>query len=129
MTSTSDSSMVDTIEAYFHEVDRFDTDAILAHLADDCFMEIVTHGEAYSGLAEIRAVYDARAERVRKSWHGDFQHTVDAEAGRVATRLTVRRTLSDGIEETIDNITVFEIANRGIRRISVWMNGQNTLSD
>ena len=119
--------MVRAVEAYFRDVDRFDTDAILAHLADGAVLEVVTHGARHFGIDAIRTAFDRRAEAVRSSWHGDFQHTVDENAGRVATRLTARRTNTDGTAAEAHNLTLFALADASIQRISIWMSGANTL--
>ena len=121
--------LIHAVEAYFQEVDRFDTDAIMAYFVDDCVMEIVNYAVRHEGMDTIRGVYDARAGRVQSSWHGDFQHTVDEDEGRVATRLIVRRTNADGSTEEMENLTLFVLEKLKIRHLSIWMSGENTLTN
>ena len=127
MTQVTKTDLIRRIEDYFRDVDRFDTDAILAHLTDTCVLEVVNHGTVQRGLDAIRATYERRAELVKRSWHGDFQHTVDTEAQRVATRLTVRRINANGSASEVDNLTLFQLERSKIQRISIWMSGDNTL--
>lgn len=127
MTASTRAELIRAVEAYFRDVDRFDTDAILSHLADGAALEVVTHGVRHSGIDAIRAAFDRRAEAVRSSWHGDFEHTVDENVGRVATRLTARRTNADGTTAEAHNLTLFALADAKIQRISIWMSGANTL--
>ncbi len=127
MSPTPRTDLVHRVEDYFRDVDRFETAAILAHLTDDCVLEIVNHDSIYRGVEAIRATYDRRAKAVKRSWHGDFLHSVDEEAQRVATRLTVRRINTDGTAVEADNLTLFQLDGSTIRRISIWMSGDNTL--
>ena len=120
--------MIHAIEAYFRDVDNFDTDAILTHFTDDGVMEVVNHGVRNEGVDAIRAAYDGRAELVQSSWHGNFQHTVDEDAGRVATRLIARRTNADGSTAKVENLTLFQLEGLKIKRLSIWMSGDNTFS-
>ena len=128
MAGISRTDLVRRVEDYFRDVDRFDTQAILAHLTDDCVLEVVNHDSAHQGTEAIRATYEQRAKAVRRSWHGDFLHTVDEEALRVATRLTVRRIDMDGTPVEAHNLTLFQLDGSRIRRISIWMSGANTLA-
>ena len=127
MTSPSRADLIRRVEDYFRDVDRFDTDAILAHLTDDCVLEVVNHDSIQQGQRAIRATYDRRAELVQRSWHGDFQHTVDVENQRVATRLMVRRINTDGSSTEVSNLTLFQLEASRIRHIAIWMSGDNTL--
>jgi hypothetical protein len=127
MREATQADLIRRVEDYFRDVDRFDTDAILAHLTAACVLEVVNHGSVQEGLEAIRATYERRAKRVKKSWHGDFQHTVDTQATRVATRLTVRRIDADGSAVEVHNLTLFQFERSRIQRISIWMSGDNTL--
>ena len=77
MFPTPRTDLVHRVEDYFRDVDRFETAAILAHLTDDCVLEIVNHDSIHRGIEAIRASYDRRAKAVKRSWHGDFLHSVD----------------------------------------------------
>ena len=114
--------------AYFRDVDRFDTDAILSHLTDDIVMEVPTDGVRKVGAAEVRATYEKRAEMVRESWHGDFVFTADVDAGRLAIRLAVKRTNMDGTQVEMDNLTLLTFTGDKISSVAVWMSGENSLT-
>ncbi|NKB43630.1 MAG: hypothetical protein GKS03_05055 [Alphaproteobacteria bacterium] len=115
-------------KAYFADVDRFDTDAILSHLTTDIVMEVPTDGVRKEGVTEVRATYEKRAEMVRESWHGDFTFTADVEVNRLAVRLAVKRTNTDGTAVEMDNLTLLTFAGDKICRVSVWMSGENSLT-
>ncbi len=129
MNETSRADMIRRVEDYFRDVDRFDTEAIVAHLTADCVLEVINHGSIARGNDAIRASFTRRAAAVLRSWHGDFVHTVDVEAQRVATRLTVRRIHANGTSAEMENITLFQLHGSKIQRISIWMNGANTLGE
>jgi ketosteroid isomerase-like protein len=114
--------------AYFKDVDRFDTDAILAHLTEDVMLEVPTDGIRKIGLAAVRETYVKRAEMVRESWHGDFVFTADEGAGRLAIRLAVKRTNADGASVEMDNLSLLTFAGDKICAIAVWMSGENSLT-
>ena len=124
---TASTELTDRIETYFRDVDRFDTDAIMSNLTEDCVVEVVTDGVVREGLDEIRATYDRRAQVVKESWHGNLDYTIDLAKQQVATRLTARRTNHDGSRYTAANLTRFDLENGRIKRIAIWMSGENTL--
>ncbi|MGE0314423.1 MAG: nuclear transport factor 2 family protein [Lautropia sp.] len=117
----SATALVDIIEAYFAAVDRDDIAAILSTMTADCVLEYRTLGKVCAGRdTGIRDYFTARGAQVESSWHGNTQHTVDTSAARVATRFDLRRVDRDGIEQTGDNLNLFEFEGARIRRISVW---------
>jgi ketosteroid isomerase-like protein len=119
--------MIDRAVAYFGSVDRFDVDATMSHLHPSCVMEVPTHGVFKGTVAEIRETYERRKETLKSSWHGDFKFMADADAGRLAVRLAVKRTFADGRSTEIDNVTILEFKDGKISRVSAWMAGENTL--
>ena len=127
---TKDEMVAKTV-AYFADVDRFDTDAIMRHFAPGAVMEVPSHATSRSGLAEIRDGYERRAAVVKSSRHGDFVFMHDEPARRLAVRLSVRRTMMDGTPEATDNVTIIEFASPDqggkIVRLSAWLPGLNTL--
>ncbi|MBT4741121.1 MAG: nuclear transport factor 2 family protein [Rhodospirillaceae bacterium] len=114
--------------AYFADVDRFDTDAILSHLTDDIVLEVPTGGVRKEGVAAVRETYVKRAGMVRESWHGDFIFTADEDAGRLAIRLAVKRTNKDGSAVEMDNLTLLSFEGDKICAVAVWMSGENSLT-
>ncbi len=114
-------ALVAIVEAYFGAVDRDDIPGTLATMAPDCVLEYRTLGKVYAGRdSGIRDYFTARRDQVRQSWHVNTQHTVDLSAARVATRFDLRRIDRGGLEQTGDNLNLFEFDGARIRRISVW---------
>ena len=126
--TASQSDLIALATAYFKDVDRFDTDAILSHCTDDVVMEVPTHGVRKEGIAAVRQTYLNRADAVKESWHGDFKFTCDEAAGRLAIRLAVKRTNADGSPEEMDNLTLLQFKGDLISSITVWMSGSNSLT-
>ena len=114
-------------EAYFFDVDRFETDAILSHLSDNVVMEVPTDDVRKVGIEAVRETYVKRAEMVRESWHGDFVFTADIAAHRLAIRLVVKRINVDGSKVEMDNLTLLTFSGDRISSIAVWMSGENSL--
>jgi ketosteroid isomerase-like protein len=115
-------------EAYFRDVDRFETDAILSHLTDDVVMEVPTDDVRKVGMEAVRQTYDTRAKMVRESWHGDFVFTADPAEHRLAVRLAVKRTNVDGSKVEMDNLTLLTFTGDKISSVCVWMSGENSLT-
>ena len=114
-------TLIERIETYFDCADRCDVAGTLATMAPDCVLEYLTENERYEGRdAGIRGYFEARAKKVRQSWHGDFTHAADPVRGIVATRFAVRRTDAGLAERLGDNINLFQFEGRLIKRISVW---------
>lgn len=120
--------MIEVVTNYFSAVDRFDTDAIMAHLHESIVLEVPSHGVCKNGNGEVRQTYLNRAKTVKESWHGDFDFIVDEAAGRVAVRLTVRRVNLDGTKAELDNLTLIRFDGEKIANIAVWMSGENSLT-
>ena len=123
---SSEQVLVDRIESYYAAVDRFDSDAIVAHFAPDATMTVATGDVSHKGHAAIRATYDRRAQEVDSSFHGNFVHVVDGDAGRAVTRLDVHRITQAGTLE-MDCIAIFTFAGDLIQDIVIWMSGENSL--
>jgi hypothetical protein len=120
-TAMTATEMIAVVEAYFAAVDRSNLDGLLAGMAPDCLMEYKTQGVQYIGRdTGIRKYFGERNAICLTSWHGNFNHTVDVAAGRIATRFDVRRTDKGQPERVGDNLNLFQFEGRWIKRISVW---------
>ena len=126
--SYSKNDFIARATAYFADVDRFETEAILSHLTDDIVLEVPTDGVRKEGMAAVRDTYDKRADMVRESWHGNFVFTADEEAGRLAVRLDVKRTNRDGTTVEMDNLTLLTFDGETCSAAAVWMSGENSLT-
>lgn len=120
--------MIARTEAYFRDVDAFDTDAIVSHLTENVIFDVPTDEVWREGKAAVRQTFDNRAGAVRESWHGNFVFVADEAEGRLAVRDAVKRTNADGTPQEMDNMTLLEFEGDLIRRITVWMTGPNPLT-
>ena len=119
---------IERAKAYFADVDRFDTDAILSHLTGDVVLEVPTDGVLKEGIDAVRETYVNRDAVIKKSWHGDFEFIADEADSRLAVRLAVRRTTTDGRYAEMDNLTLLSFRDDKIAHICVWMSGENSLT-
>lgn len=119
--------MVRQAECYFAAVDRGDIAATLEVLSLDCVIQVLTDGALHDGREAIGEMFKRRLGGVSVAWHGNFKHLCDPEKGWVTTRFDVRRTNADGAKVEMDNINFFEFDGLLIKRITIWMSGENTL--
>jgi ketosteroid isomerase-like protein len=121
-------SMIDTIDRYFDTVDNGDVPGTLAELTADCLISVITDGVSHEGRDDaIKAMFERRLESVNDAWHGNRRYVADPASGLASTRFDVRRTSTDGSKIAMDNINFFEFEGDKLRRISIWMSGENTL--
>ena len=119
---------IERATAYFADVDRFDTEAILSHLTHDVVLEVPTDGVRKEGIDAVRKTYLNRDAAIKESWHGDFEFTGDDADSRLAVRLAVKRTTADGRYAEMDNLTLLSFRDGKISHICVWMSGENSLT-
>ena len=124
----SKTGLIARATAYFADVVRFETEAILSHLTEDVVLDVPTDGVHKAGKGAVRETYVKRAERVAKSWHGNFEFTADESAQRLAVRLDVKRTNIDGNTVELDTLSLLTFEGDKISAIAVWMSGENTLT-
>ncbi|MEK9947018.1 MAG: nuclear transport factor 2 family protein [Alphaproteobacteria bacterium] len=120
-------TMIETIDRYFDTVDNGDVAGTLAELTPDCTISVITDGVTHDGRDAIKAMFERRLENVNDAWHGNRRYVADPETGLASTRFDVRRTSTDGSKIAMDNINFFEFEGNKLRRISIWMSGENTL--
>lgn len=128
MADRSAQSMIDAIDRYFDTVDNGDVPGTLAELTADCVISVITDGVSHEGRdGDIKAMFERRLESVNDAWHGNRRYVADPATGLASTRFDVRRTGTDGSKIAMDNINFFEFEGDKLRRISIWMSGENTL--
>ena len=128
MAERSAQSMIDAIDRYFDTVDNGDVLGTLAELTPDCVISVITAGVSHEGRdAAIKTMFERRLETVNDAWHGNRRYVADPASGLASTRFDVRRTSTDGSKVAMDNINFFEFEGDKLRRISIWMSGENTL--
>lgn len=117
------------VARYFDAVDGEDLPGLLDTLAPDCVFSVETHGVRLEGHAEISAMFTLLwSDHVAVLHHG-FTHVPDPEAGRIASRFTVRNTEHDGSLTHKSNCNFFEIDAGRFTSVRVYMAGPNTLKD
>lgn len=126
-TRISGDEMTARAERYFAAVDEGDVPGTLEVLSPDCVIQVLTDGARHEGRGAIGEMFERRLGGVSVAWHGNFRHLCDPKEGWVTSRFDVRRTNADGKKVTMDNINFFEFEGALIKRITIWMSGENTL--
>ncbi len=115
-------------EGYFSAVDRKDVEGTLICFAANAQFAIANHGVFYEGREiQIRGMYDRLNERYAKVWHGDFTHTVDVAAQRIASRFRVENITHEGEKLVKNNCNFFELKDGFFTAVYVYMAGENSL--
>lgn len=82
----SEAQLVALVEKYFAGVDRKDVAGTLACFAPSARFSIANHGVSYAGRdTELKGMYERLNERYAQVWHGDFSHTVNVAAQKIAS--------------------------------------------
>ena len=124
-----EAQLVTLVETYFSAVDRKDVDGTLACFAPTARFAIANHGVFYEGRElQIRGMYERLNERYAKVWHGDFTHTVDVAAQRIASRFRVENVTHQGEKLVKNNCNFFEVRDGLFGAVYVYMAGENSLS-
>lgn len=124
----SASQLVALVEGYFSAVDRKDVEGTLICFAANAQFAIANHGVFYEGREiQIRGMYDRLNERYAKVWHGDFKHTVDVAAQRIASRFRVENITHEGEKLVKNNCNFFELKDGFFTAVYVYMAGENSL--
>ena len=124
----SASQLVALAEGYFSAVDRKDVEGTLICFAANAQFAIANHGVFYEGREiQIRGMYDRLNERYAKVWHGDFTHTVDVAAQRIASRFRVENITHEGDKLVKNNCNFFELKDGLFTAVYVYMAGENSL--
>jgi len=124
-----EAQLITLVETYFSAVDRKDVDGTLACFATNARFAIANHGVSYEGLEpQIRGMYERLNERYAKVWHGDFTHTVDVAAQRIACRFRVENITHQGEKLVKNNCNFFEVRDGLFSAVYVYMTGENSLS-
>jgi len=124
----SASQLVALVEGYFSAVDRKDVEGTLICFAANAQFAIANHDVFYEGREiQIRGMYDRLNERYAKVWHGDFKHTVDVAAQRIASRFRVENITHEGDKLVKNNCNFFELKDGLFTAVYVYMAGENSL--
>jgi len=117
-----------TEQSYFNSVDNKDIEKVLDTMDESIVFSIPTHNVIKSGKNEVREMFDKLFNEHKEVWHGDFTHTIDEEQQNIASMFVVKNSEHDGSIVIKYNCNFFEIENGKFSSITVYMQGENTLS-
>jgi len=114
-------------QSYFYALDHKNFVRLGNLLTDQCALIIETHNLRYSGKTEILELFRSRWENSKISAvHHDFKHIVDVPAKCIVT--TFKVTYSGPEAPPVkSNANIFQIQNRLISTIQIYMAGANTV--
>jgi ketosteroid isomerase-like protein len=128
-TTLNEAQLIALVETYFAAVDRKDVAGTLACFTPSARFGIANHGVFYDGRdTEVRGMYERLNERYAQVWHGDFTHTVDVAAQRIASRFRVENVNHQGEKLVKNNCNFFELKDGLFAAVFVYMTGENSLS-
>lgn len=119
--------MIAAVDRYFDCVDAMDIPGTLSVLTPDCTLEIMTAKVTHTGKDAIRTMFERRRTVTESGSHTDRCHATDPARGFSTCRFRAQSTEKDGTKRDRTNINFFEFDGSLIRRIQVWMVGDNTL--
>ena len=124
----NEAQLVALVETYFAAVDRKDIAGTLACFAPNARFSIANHGVHYEGRdTELSGMYERLNERYAQVWHGQFSHTVDLKAQRIASRFSVENITHQGEKLVKNNCNFFELNEGLFSTVFVYMSGENSL--
>lgn len=115
------------VTRYFQAVDTEDLPTILDTLRGDCVFTVETHGVRLEGQEAISDMFRRLWANHRAVRHRAFVYVTDPEHGRVAARIQVENTETDGSLTHKSNCSFFEIKDGKFSAVAVYMAGPNTL--
>ena len=120
--------MVAMVETYFAAVDRKDVTGTLACFRAEAKFSIANHDLLYAGREqELRGMYERLNQRYAQVWHGNFTHTVDVAAQRIASRFRVENITHEGQKMVKNNCNFFRVQDGLFAEVFVYMSGDNSL--
>lgn len=117
------------VDRYFHAVDHYDLDGVLACFHDDATFTVRSEVPAHhKGIDEIRNVFEELFKAFpHKMMHRDFHHIVDVEGGNIASRFFVELRSVDYEDIFQTNCNFFYVEDGRFKDVHVYMMGQNVL--
>ncbi len=124
----NETQLIALVEKYFAAVDRKNVADTLACFAPNARFGIANHGVLYEGRdTELKGMYERLNERYAQVWHGQFSHTVDVKAQRIASRFRVENITHQGEKLIKNNCNFFELNAGLFSAVFVYMSGENSL--
>jgi hypothetical protein len=115
-------------KAYFASVRRRDLGGTLACFNEDAVFTIQSAFTTYSGRdTEIRRMFERFFGGYTSIIHRDFDHVVDLDNDRCATRFSVDLVNAQQAASTMSNCNFFYLKNGRFQRVYVYMSGPNIL--
>ncbi|MGY6570682.1 MAG: nuclear transport factor 2 family protein [Salinarimonas sp.] len=88
--------MIALVESYFLAVDQKDIDRVSTFFSAKSIFTIASYNVAYQGLDDIVAMFERLNDRYDKIWHGNFEHLVCVDEGKVASQFDVKNIMDNG---------------------------------
>jgi ketosteroid isomerase-like protein len=115
-------------QAYFASVRRRDLNGALACFNEDAVFTIQSAFTTYSGRdTEIRGMFERFFRGYTSIIHREFEHVVDLDHDRGATRFSVDLVDAQQAASTMSNCNFFYLENGRFKRVYVYMSGPNIL--
>ncbi len=113
---------------YFHGVDNYDMDLVLACFQQDAVLREMTSNTVHDGIDEIRQMFVSLFDAHSRIWHGNFVHTVDVEKHAICSQFSVEVTPKEAGElMRYENCNRFYLEDGKFKRVFVYMSGENLL--
>jgi ketosteroid isomerase-like protein len=113
---------------YFHGVDNYDMDQVLACFHPDAVLTEVTSMTVHEGRDQgIATMFSGLFEGFSQIWHGNFVHTADVESEAISSQFSVEITPHDGGQLRYENCNRFYLKDGKFARVFVYMSGDNLL--
>ncbi|KAA8649530.1 hypothetical protein EYZ11_004876 [Aspergillus tanneri] len=128
-TSLSYHDLAARAASFFKAVDARDIDGVLSHFAPNATFTVQTDHVTFTGVDEIRSMFDSFINNSRTLLHEIENTSVDEKARKVATEQRYIGELLDGTQNDMHNCNFFDIGPDGkFTRVIVWMAGRNPLN-
>ena len=119
--------MIALVESYFLAVDQKDIDRVSTFFSAKSIFTIASYNVAYQGLDDIVSMFERLNDRYDKIWHGNFEHLVCVDEGKVASQFDVKNIMDNGAAQYKKNANFFVIKNGRFEKVDVYMSGDNSL--
>ena len=118
------------VQKYFHSVDAYDVQGVLACFHDDATFTVRSGQPAqHKGMDEIKGMIDELFKNFpNKMVHKDFHHIIDVEEESIASRFKVELRSINNEDVYQTNCNFFYLENGRFKDVHVYMMGENVLA-
>lgn len=116
------------VNRYFANVDKKNLEPVLDCFNPDAFLCVQTQPIVHEGRDQgVKAMFETLFSSYKTIWHGNFEHTVDAEAERISSRFDVILEDDNGGKVELHNCNHWYCKDGRFQRVYVFMSGENVL--